>query len=251
MMGLSVGCFKHSLDSSLGRSHHSAMSTLSPSPPTSEAELLERCRSIAGLSLQQLADRYGIAVPDNLKRQKGWVGQLLEVALGADAQSLAEPDFRAIGVELKTLPIDLEGRPRESTYVCTVPLEEGLEADWESSWIQRKLARVLWLPVEADPSIPLGARRIGNALLWSPSPEEEARLRQDWEELNEMICMGELEQITARMGTVLQIRPKAANSRVRTRSVGAGGEAIVTNPRGYYLRPAFTRELLEHYYYNT
>lgn len=218
-------------------------------PPQSEAELLQRCHSIAGLSLGQLADTLQVPVPENLKRQKGWVGQLVELALGADAQSLAEPDFRAIGVELKTLPVDSSGSPRESTYICTVPLEEGIEADWESSWICRKLSRVLWLPVEADPSIPLPARRIGSALLWSPGKEELKLLRQDWEELTEMICMGELEQITARLGTVLQIRPKAANSRVRCRSVGTDGEAILTNPRGYYLRPAFTRRLLQQHYH--
>lgn len=222
-----------------------------PAPPNSEEELLERCRAIAGLSLVQLASQYSIAVPQNLKRQKGWVGQLVELALGADAQSLAEPDFRRIGVELKTVPIDSNGQPRESTYVCTVPLEEGLEANWESSWIRRKLSRVLWLPVEADPSIPLTQRRIGSALLWSPDTEEEALLRQDWEELSEMIFMGELERITARMGTVLQIRPKAANAKVRCRSVGAGGEAILTNPRGYYLRPAFTRALLQKHYHQS
>ncbi|MFO7593268.1 MAG: DNA mismatch repair endonuclease MutH [Pseudomonadota bacterium] len=220
------------------------------SPPQSEAELLQRCHDIAGLSLKQLAERLALTVPKDLRRHKGWVGQLVERVLGADAQSLAEPDFRAIGVELKTLPVDSSGLPRESTYICTVPLEEGVEPDWESSWICRKLSRVLWLPVEADPAIPLAARRIGSALLWSPDEEERTLLRQDWEELTEMIYMGELERITARLGTVLQIRPKAANSRVRCRSVGADGEAILTNPRGYYLRPAFTRRLLERHYHD-
>lgn len=219
-------------------------------PPQSEEELLQRTHRIAGLSLGDLARQYDVDVPPNLRRQKGWVGQLLELALGADAQSLAEPDFRAIGVEMKTVPLDSRGRPRESTYVCTVPLEDGLEPDWESTWLRRKLARVLWVPVEAEPLIPLEKRRIGTALLWSPSEEEETLLRRDWEELSEMICMGELEQISARLGTVLQIRPKAANASVRCRSVGAGGEAILTNPRGYYLRPAFTRRILEQHYHH-
>ncbi len=221
-----------------------------PPPPKSEAELLERTRRIAGQSLATLAYDCDIEVPQDLRRQKGWVGQLLELALGADAQSLAEPDFRAIGVEMKTVPLDIQGRPRESTYVCTVPLEEGVEANWESTWLRRKLSRVLWVPVEAAPQLPLGKRRIGTALIWSPSAEEEVLLRQDWEELTEMICMGELEQISARLGTVLQIRPKAANSRVRCRSVGASGESILTNPRGYYLRPAFTRRILERHYHH-
>ncbi len=216
-----------------------------PIPPSSEAELMQRALALAGRSLAEIAFDCGVAVPENLRRHKGWVGQLLELALGADAESLPEPDFRAIGVEMKTLPIDHNGKPRESTYVCTVPLNEGMEASWEVSWICRKLSRVLWLPVEAEPAIPLAQRRIGTPLLWSPSEHEAEALRTDWEELGDMIRMGELESITARVGTVLQIRPKAANSRVTCTSVGADGEAITTHPRGYYLRPAFTHAILQ------
>ncbi len=217
-------------------------------PPLSEAELLERCHGIAGLSLGALAERVGVVVPADLRRHKGWVGQLIEAALGADAASLAEPDFRAIGVELKSVPVDREGLPRESTYVCTVPLEEGIGETWESSWVRRKLARVLWLPIEAEAAIPLAARRIGSALLWSPDPCEEELLRTDWEELMEMVCLGRLEEITARLGQALQIRPKAANARVRTAAIGPEGERVLTNPRGFYLRPSFTREILRRHF---
>lgn len=209
---------------------------------------MQRAHALAGRSLAAIADVLGVAVPQDLRRHKGWVGQLLERALGADAESLPEPDFRDIGVEMKSLPIDRNGRPRESTYVCTVPLDEGLEASWEQSWICQKLSRVLWIPVEAEPDIPLPQRRIGTPLLWSPDQDETQALQQDWEELGDMIRTGELESITARMGTVLQIRPKAANSRVRCQSIGADGEAILTHPRGYYLRPAFTHAILQQHY---
>jgi len=209
---------------------------------------MRRATTLAGRRLAEIADELGVVVPQDLRRHKGWVGQLLELALGADAESLPEPDFRDIGVEMKTLPIDRHGKPRESTYVCTVPLDEGMEAHWETSWICRKLSRVLWLPVEADPLIPLTQRLIGSALLWSPSESEAQALRQDWEELGDMIRMGELESITARMGTVVQIRPKAAHSRVRCHSIGSDGEGIVTHPRGYYLRPSFTHAILQRHY---
>jgi DNA mismatch repair protein MutH len=220
------------------------MITLPSPPPNSEQELLLRCQALAGRSLGELAQACGLVVPESQQRHKGWAGQLLEQILGADARSLPEPDFTRIGVELKTLPLDRQQRPTESTYVCVVPLEAGVEASWEESWLRRKLARVLWLPIEADKAIPLAQRRVGKGLLWSPSPAQEEALRQDWEELSEMICQGELERITARMGKVLQIRPKAANSHSRTLGVGAGGEAIRTHPRGYYLRPAFTRQII-------
>jgi len=216
------------------------------SPPTSVEELMERADAIAGIRLGQLARQLDIAMPSDLRREKGWVGQLIERALGASAASLAEPDFQLIGVELKTIPIDACGHPRESTYVCTVPLEtEAMGQRWEDCWVRRKLANVLWIPVEGDSSISLAERRLGNPLLWSPSPAEEKLLRNDWEELMEMICLGQIESITASLGEVLQIRPKAASASVRRRAIGAEGTLVHTNPRGFYLRARFTAAILQ------
>jgi len=219
-------------------------------PPTDEAELLSRTDAIAGVTLGRLAAALNCPVPANLRREKGWVGQLLEAWLGADAGSLAEPDFQHLGVELKTLPVDRRGLPRESTYVCTLPLDRGIGEPWERSWVRRKLSRVLWVPVEAAPDIPLAQRRVGTAVLWSPDAEEEGLLRTDWEELMELVCLGELDRITARMGTALQIRPKAAHSRVLTPSVGRDGERVMVNPRGFYLRASFTAAILRRHFGN-
>lgn len=216
-------------------------------PPQSETELLQRARCIAGLTLANLAAELDRPVPADLRRHKGWVGQLIEAHLGASAGSTAQPDFPLIGVELKTLPVDRRGLPRESTYVCTVPLEAAGER-WEACWLRRKLARVLWLPVEADKAIAIGERRIGSALLWSPSATEEALLRRDWEELMERVALGELDQISARHGEVLQIRPKAADSRALRHAPGYDGERILTNPRGFYLRAAFTTAILRRHF---
>ena len=58
--------------------------------PTSEAGLYEAALRLAGYSLAYLAEQAGIAVPANLKREKGWVGQLLEWHLGATAGSKPE-----------------------------------------------------------------------------------------------------------------------------------------------------------------
>lgn len=218
-----------------------------PLPPRNEAELLARANGLAGRPLGQLAREIGRTTPENLRRHKGWIGELLEEALGATAASLPEPDFPELGVELKTLPITRRGLPRESTYVCTVPLDTTGET-WETCWVRRKLERVLWLPVESEPDTPLAERRIGTPLLWSPDAEQEAGLRADWEDLMDMVCLGGLETITAHHGTWLQIRPKAANARALTAGIGAEGERILTLPRGFYLRTGFTAELLRRHF---
>lgn len=64
-----------------------------PTNPQSEQELLARADAMAGFSLAQLATDAGIAVPRDLRRDKGWVGQLIEWQLGASAGSKPEQDF--------------------------------------------------------------------------------------------------------------------------------------------------------------
>ncbi len=59
-------------------------------------------------------------------------------------------------------------------------------------------------------------------MLWSPNEEEDRQLREDWEELMDMIVLGQVERITARHGEYLQIRPKAANAKALTEAIGAG-----------------------------
>ncbi len=219
------------------------------SPPRSEDELLARATEIAGATLAALAERQAAAVPADNRRAKGWAGQLIEACLGASAGSRSEPDFQLIGVELKTIPVSAGGEPRESTYVCSVPLAgDAASGGWQGSNVQRKLARVLWMPIVADPSTAPGDRVLGWPLLWSPSPQEESALRIDWQELMDMVCLGELESISAHHGTCLQIRPKAADSRARRWGIGESGEQVRTLPRGFYLRPSFTRAILARHY---
>lgn len=222
--------------------------SISPLPPKSEKELLERARLLAGLTLADLAIKFNQPVPKDPLHAKGWIGQLIEVALGATASSLAEPDFQLIGIELKTLPLTNSGKPKESTYVCTVPLTKLHEEEWQTCWLKRKLQRVLWLPLEADKRIPIAERHIGNAILWSPSDTQAIQLQQDWEELMELVCLGKLDQISSHMGRYLQIRPKAANAKSLTTTLDEEGNTIQTLPRGFYLRPDFTQQIIQAHY---
>lgn len=219
-----------------------------PAPPEDEASLLARAQDLAGLTLETLAARAGLPMPADLKRDKGWVGMLLEMHLGASAGSKAEQDFAHLGIELKTIPIDAQGKPLETTFVCVAPLTGNSGVTWLTSHVRHKLARVLWIPVEGGREIPLRERRVGAPLLWSPDAEEDEMLRQDWDELMDMIVLGRVEQITARHGAWLQIRPKAANSKALTEGIGDQGQPIMTLPRGFYLKKSFTGPLLARHF---
>lgn len=212
--------------------------------PQTLEQLLSQAQSIAGLTFGELADELHISVPPDLKRDKGWVGMLLERALGATAGSKAEQDFSHLGIELKTLPINAEGYPLETTFVSLAPLVQNSGVKWENSHVRHKLSCVLWMPIEGSRHIPLRERHIGAPILWKPTTEQERQLKQDWEELMDLIVLGKLDQITARIGEVMQLRPKGANSRSVTKGIGKNGEIIDTLPLGFYLRKEFTAQIL-------
>ena len=215
------------------------------SPPASLNELMSRANALSGLSLGDLADAANIATPQNFRTQKGWTGQLIELWLGASAGSKPEQDFPELGVELKTLPLSYTNLPLETTYVCYAPLTHNTGVTWQNSNVRNKLQKVLWLPVQGEREIPPAQRLIGSPILWQPSFEEETLLRIDWEELMDMISLGQVERIDATVGSVLQLRPKAANGSALTEAIGEDGQAIQTRPRGFYLRKNFTQGILQ------
>ena len=216
--------------------------------PSCKQELLNRVQSLAGLTLAEVANDANIEIPVDLKRNKGWIGLLLEHVLGASASSRPEPDFPTLGIELKTLPINSQGKPLETTFVCVAPLTGLVGVNWQNSWLRQKLSTVLWVPIICDTpnekNIPLAKRRIGSAFLWSPSEKEEQLLAMDWQELTDMIVLGEVEKIDGKYGQVLQLRPKAANAKAKTQAFDKHGKPFMTLPRGFYLKIPFTQAIL-------
>jgi DNA mismatch repair protein MutH len=195
-------------------------------------ELLERALALRGTPVDVL----GLPV-----RTKGKVGEAIERALGAAGGRGATLDFPDLGIELKTVPVEPSGKPRESTFVCAVQLADADRAEWATSWVRRKLARVLWVPIVHEG----GQKTIGQAQLWSPTEEQESVMRSDFDEIFGAIGIGGIEGVTARLGRWLQLRPKAADSSARALSIGPDDSLVTTVPRGFYLRARFTGAILK------
>ena len=213
-------------------------------PPGDEAELMLRANSLCGKTLQFLANAVDIDLPASLKRSKGIIGELLELYMGTTASTLSEPDFLELRIELKSIPINKEGRPSESTFVCNTPMHFDSFPRWKESSVKKKLNRVLWVPVEADTELDLATRRIGNPLLWSPNGGIEQQLKSDWEEIIEAIYLGNIHDISSSIGEYLQIRPKGANSKSLINTTNDQGQMTKTLPRGFYLRTSFTNTII-------
>ncbi len=210
--------------------------------------LLKYAQSLSGKSFLQLAklSEIPLSTPNRLNT-KGWLGQTLEVCLGATAGSQSLPDFVNLGIELKTIPIFSDGTPKESTYICTAPVPIR-DTSWAHSRVLNKLRKVLWFPYFYNKLIPFENQILGTPFLWSPTPIQYFKLQTDWEELVELINFGKIENLSAHIGECLQIRPKASHAKVQISLISHEGEPISTTPKGFYLRPSFTKEIILSYY---
>jgi DNA mismatch repair protein MutH len=205
--------------------------------------LLAHARALVGVELGDLADALGLPVPVGRIRTKGWSGQVIEHELGCAIGGGRGPDFGALGIELKTVPVDATLSPRESTAVCQIdPIAIAAES-WETSYVRQKLARVLFVALEVARSI--GERRVAAVQLWSPSPDEERALRGDFE----LIVRGYYRQgragdLTGYVGSVLQVRPKGRDADDVRDAYDPQGRPIRIGKHGFYLRPAFVAAIL-------
>jgi len=212
--------------------------------------LLAHARALVGVELGELAETLGLPVPAGRVRTKGWSGQVVEHELGVAAGGARGPDFAALGVELKTVPVaagyDGNLSPLESTAVCQIdPIAIAAES-WESSYVRRKLARVLFVALEVPPGArSVGERRVAAVRLWSPSPVEERVLREDFELFVRLYFRrGRAAEITGHLGAALQVRPKGRNAADDRAGYDAAGNPTRVGKCGFYLRPAFVAAIL-------
>lgn len=195
--------------------------------------------------MADLAEGLGLPVPAGRLRTKGWSGQVIERELGAGDGGVLGPDFAALGIELKTVPVDRALLPAESTAVCHIDPVAIAGESWATSYVRSKLARVLFVALEVperqgvhEPSV--GDRRVAAIRLWSPSSDEESLLRADFELfVRDYFRCGRAAEITGHLGRVMQVRPKARRATDLRTAFGSDGKPTRIGRCGFYLRPGF------------
>ncbi len=214
-------------------------------------ELLASARALVGTTMAEIADGLGLPVPIGRVRTKGWAGTILERELGVRG-SHAGPDFPDLGVELKTVPVDARLVPRESTAVGQIDPIAIVNETWSESTVRRKLHRVLFVALEVRNRPAIGARvssvgdaRVRAVMLWSPSPEEDAVLKNDFDTIvQQFFRSGRATLITGHSGVALQVRPKGRNAADTRRALDESGAAIQIGRCGFYLRAGFVGRIL-------
>ena len=214
------------------------------SAPTTFEELQQRLNGILGKSISELSLQVKMPLPIDTVHGKGFTGEVIEACLGASAQNLPIPDFPYLGLELKIIPLDSNFKALESTFLCHAPLTNIRGLTFENSALYTKIKRVLFVLVNATRDLTFEDRKVLGFFFYTPTQDELQTLKSDFDELYEMVKTGYVDSINARIGQIIQMRPKGADGKALTECIGPEGEIIRTRPRGFYMRRAYTQIII-------
>lgn len=214
----------------------------------SERTLLMFAQGLCGYSVKEVSEALSEPIPKYLKKNKGFIGILLEKILGSNTTNNKScVDFPSLGIELKSIPINELGYPLEDTCICTVPLTQNTGLMWENSYLYQKIKKILWIAVQGSKKILLQDRLFKKAFIWSPSKYETKIVKSDWEILMDKIVLGEFKKISSTDSNVLYIKNKHRNKFSRIKFTDELGNLQLIKPKAFYFKKRFTKILLKKY----
>ena len=165
---------------------------------------VKRIRSVLapfeGGSLRDIAERKGLKVGSG----KNLGATIIKKALGFRNVNAKILELEQLGIAVKTLNLRLsDGWPFEAVSFPAVNLRELVEQEWEGveredgstakegSQLRDQLRFLLFVPTFTQHAgVPQELRVLGRPFLWSPSEEEWATIRREWERYREEVAEG-------------------------------------------------------------
>ena len=198
-------------------------------------EATKKLQEIIGKDLVKIAAECGVTLFKDGKKNKGWVGHVVECHLGLPRNCLQLPDFG--DWELKTISMKkLKSGiivPKETMAITMINPEDVINNDFEHSHLKLKLNCLLiitrvWYATSEPRSELLSAFKfdIDN------DKELYAEIAADYEETRECIRNKGFNALSGKMGKWIQPRTK-----------GQGNGAPKT--RAFYARTCFLKKILK------
>lgn len=196
------------------------------------SEALERLQQLVGSDLVPLAERYGVTLMRNGKKNKGWAGQVVERYLGLPINSAQAPNFGSWELKMLSLKRLRNGRitVKETMQITMIDPVNVAATPFEQSHLLMKLRKGvfcarLWTGIDeaTSPLVRIGVFDLDDEAVF-------AQVREDYEMVRETIRGRGFKHLTGAMGTLIQPRTKGA---------GHGSDS-----RAFYARVGFVSRIL-------
>jgi DNA mismatch repair endonuclease MutH len=202
-----------------------------------EDQTLTRMRPFVGLTFDALAAHVGRS------GLGGKAGAAVVVrALLGQAMHGRTNEFARFGVEIKTVPVDLDGHVLEAMSFPTFVHQEVIFESWDESDLLGRLNRLLVVPVHRGGPASLASTTLGRPFFWSPSESELLGIQAEWERFRHLIEIGQSRDLPKASETMyVHVRPKARNA--ADRDPAPGGFDVTK--KSFWLNQAYVSRILE------
>lgn len=174
---------------------------------------------------------------------KTGVGHLVEWFLGKPPNSSDEPDIPELGIEVKTIPLELRGKgikslgPKEPTSLTMIDFARVAEQEWNQAYVRKKLQRILWVPYVHD----YDDKRLHSfrePFLWTPPEGDLPQYEEDYGIVRTTIREGRPHELSEQLSVVLAARRKGQKGSTTTYL------GVKASTRAWALKSAYTGTLL-------
>jgi DNA mismatch repair protein MutH len=208
------------------------------------SDLLRIYTEIQGIPFRELAETLGYDIAKDPTSMKSAAGDIAELVAGKKPDALPQADLSEFDIEVKTVPLDLTGKPRENTKITALNYTKLLKEKWETSHVYEKVRVVLFVPIVKEDTKRPEAWYVRSPFIWMPSRDQLAVIRKDWEKIKKMVRSGD--QLTATVGEYLIANTSGQGKGKDNRTYELpDGRTIDVKTRAFFLRKTFVAEILE------
>lgn len=213
-------------------------------------QLLRRLDDLHGMPFGRLAPRVGVKWnPNGPKSNKAFAGNVVQTALGEKANSSRKRDLLAFGLEIKTIPIDLDCQVRENTKIAALNYTEVVDDDWKASHVYQKMRTTLFVPVIKRTTTDWKDWYMWGSFIWLPTEDDDVQLRDDYEKVRELVRMKQFNEISSKphpKGPCKLLLPNTGGQNSSdTQKFEIAGETAESKRRAWFLHHSFTQRLVD------
>jgi len=209
----------------------------------SEEALLEIASQLKGKTISEIFQG------EINEKNKGNIGNIIEShGFGIKNNNDSRPDFEALGIELKVLPMKRLGdrslTVKERTKICLINYKKLIEEKWDSSHARHKLYRILFVFYEYDNRSPMQSKILDN-LLYKLEINEEPLIRSDWERTKKLVADGYAHTLSESQNRVLAASRSGAGklSEDQWPEQPNKTHSRTARQRSFSLKPSYTKTL--------
>lgn len=203
-----------------------------------ERKVIAGLAAFGGRTISEIALNLGVQ-PSRAKSYGAIVIRRLLEHLQPDRSLRA---YETRGIQPKTVRKPRDGRPYESMSFPAFDLEELPKEDWGRSALRTHLGRLLIVVLYApEKDTPMSAAKLGTSFFWSPSEQDLARIRSEWEMFRERIAAGQ----------TLRLPGEATTAVIHVRTHGRDSHDVASAPmvgkvpkRSFWLNKEFVARLI-------